>query len=506
MKDDVTLRVEPAGARGDVIASEATQVDVLGTQIVDEQSWTKIKLLEVDAAPEGWVPTEEIDLEGGVPDGPIDARKFARQCWWAFMLYGGNPYYVTAVGQLRSKLTGDQDNSGVGPLRFIQAEWDAGRVTVNPQFELKYRQEDISDWRMQCVMFGLMANSAADVLATELGRRPNWVELHFCQLVGAKAAAAAIKDPKTGLDAILGALKPGDFPPGGLTVQGLLDRFPDLLRDSGDQNHAVTGSGALDRITKALQKALDTITPTVDDVAKEFSGDEHDVAAPKLGDPIQKEATQDPSTIPALKTGGPAVIQGAGGVLGELVASHESGKLGYNAFNRGNAGDSTGKGIDFSSMTIQQVMDCQRLPHGEPKRLFAVGKYQLIPQTMALAVNSLVPQMIKSKDALFTPLIQEIIFRHYLVARKQRAVKAFITGANNDLGAAQTGMANEWAALNGPSGSPHAGTDSNHAVVAASTVANALQQERTTYSGNLTRGMTPDLAWAALSPGLKTGA
>ena len=61
-------------------------------------------------------------------------------------------------------------------------------------------------------------------------------------------------------------------------------------------------------------------------------------------------------------------------MLGELVAAHESGKLGYSAFNRGNAGDLSGKGIDFSSMTIQQVMDCQRLPHRDQKSLFAVGK------------------------------------------------------------------------------------------------------------------------------------
>ena len=314
MKDDVTLRIEPAGARGGVIASEATLVDVLGTQTVDKQSWTKIKLLEVDAAPEGWVPTDEINLEGQAPDGPIDAHKFARQCWWAFMIYGGNPYYVVAVGQLRSKLTGNQDSSGVGPLRFIQAEWDAGRV--DPQFGLgTYREKDISDWRMQCVMFGLMAKSAADVLSTPLGRRPNWVELHFCQLVGAKAAAAAIKDPKTGLDAILGALKPEELPPGGLTPSQLLDRYGTLLRDAANQGKAATGSDALYRISKALQTTLDIVTPTVDDVADEFLGDEHDFAAPKLDDPIQKEPTRT-RAIPEVKAGGPAVIPERGGAWG----------------------------------------------------------------------------------------------------------------------------------------------------------------------------------------------
>jgi hypothetical protein len=246
---------------------------------------------------------------------------------------------------------------------------------------------------------------------------------------------------------------------------------------------------------------VDFVTPAVDDVAEEFLGDEHDAVAPKLDGPVPKETTQDPDDLPEVKVGGPAVVAGAGGVLGELVAAHESGKLGYNAFNRGNAGDSSGKAIDFSSMTIKEVMNLQRA-----KKLFAVGKYQIVPQTMILTVNNLVPRTIKSTDVRFTPLIQEIMFRQYLVASKRREAKDFITGApNSSLELAQAKLALEWAALKPPSGlSRLSGLDSNHAVVAASDVANALNQERAAYSRNLRGGMTPDQAWAALSPGLKS--
>lgn len=83
--------------------------------------------------------------------------------------------------------------------------------------------------------------------------------------------------------------------------------------------------------------------------------------------------------------------------LADLIQRGESGRNNYNAYNRGTyiAADgrehirgSTGP-IEFSSMTVGDVMDAQALPRGDQERLFAVGRYQVIPSTMKDAVNKL---------------------------------------------------------------------------------------------------------------------
>ena len=288
MNTDTTLQIEPNGAREAVLASEGDLVEALGTQVVDgplgKESWTKVQLLEVDALPSGWVPSSNIDFGVAASEKQIEIHNFARQCWWVYLLYGVNPYYLLAVAQLRSDLFGDQDRTGIGPFRFIQAEWDAGRV--NPQFGLgTYREKDISDWRMQCIMYGVMTLNAGDTLARSLGRQPSWIELYLSQLIGAKPAAASIGNPKAAIDGAFAGLKPDDFPVGGLTADQILDRYSTLFRDKGPPPRVLNGSEALDQILTDLQEALEAVQGTVDDVADEFVGATQDGAAPGVPDP-----------------------------------------------------------------------------------------------------------------------------------------------------------------------------------------------------------------------------
>ena len=56
-----------------------------------------------------------------------------------------------------------------------------------------------------------------------------------------------------------------------------------------------------------------------------------------------------------------------GGALGDLIAARESGKAGYGAFNRGSAGDQAGQTIDFSQLSITELLALQSLPAGDPK-------------------------------------------------------------------------------------------------------------------------------------------
>jgi hypothetical protein len=68
---------------------------------------------------------------------------------------------------------------------------------------------------------------------------------------------------------------------------------------------------------------------------------------------------------------------GAGGILGELISKGEGD---YNSFNRGKAGDAHGQKIDFSQMTLAAIMQEQAKDKNDPTRLFAVGKYQVVPR------------------------------------------------------------------------------------------------------------------------------
>jgi hypothetical protein len=62
----------------------------------------------------------------------------------------------------------------------------------------------------------------------------------------------------------------------------------------------------------------------------------------------------------------------------DLIASGESGKAGYDAANKGKAGDLPGGYPGLSQMTVNDVMRLQ-----SEGKVFATGRYQIIPKTLA---------------------------------------------------------------------------------------------------------------------------
>lgn len=108
------------------------------------------------------------------------------------------------------------------------------------------------------------------------------------------------------------------------------------------------------------------------------------------------------------------------------------GEGGYDSANRGTiSGDIVGSqmvaernGKRVSSMTIGEIRELQKITDpNNPNRLFAVGKYQTIPDTLATAVEGLG----LSDDTVFTPEVQEQIGL-YLVSEKRPQVGRFIRG------------------------------------------------------------------------------
>lgn len=273
MREDDVLRMEP-GMTSEVIedgfADADKEIQVFATADIQTPggtvSWSKIKVLDDALAADGWVRSAHIDLEGIPPGGPIDRLSFARQCWVEALFSDANPHYVAAVAEMRSSTANDRQATPLGPLigpfRLTQAEWDAARVV--PEFGVtSYSARDIGDWRMQVVVFTLIAHRAEQALAAELnafiaGRRPSAAELYLAQLIGVKAAVAAVtKAPsptvKAAFDGVDVADQAKDRPLGAPTFDMIVPRYAELF-GSGD----VTGEQAVDRIVARLDPVLAT--------------------------------------------------------------------------------------------------------------------------------------------------------------------------------------------------------------------------------------------------------
>jgi hypothetical protein len=292
VKTRITLLDAPNGHEQDVVVKRKAPVKILETKDVDgpggKQTWTRIQLLRGGAT--GWVLASAIDADA-TPDPTIVASDFARQCWWVSLQYSGNPYYLAAVAQLRSKLSNDHDQSGIGPFRILPAEWDAYRA--DPQIGLSaFTAEDISDWYRQCTMYGILTQNAGDAVAGLLGRQPTWIELYLSQMTGPKPASTIINNPGDAVDNAFTSLKPSDFSVAGLSADQTLNRYSSSFRDNGTPPRVLTGSQALDLIEKSLQASLEFVQKTVDDVAKEFIDAENPPDGATAPDP--KSAVQGP--------------------------------------------------------------------------------------------------------------------------------------------------------------------------------------------------------------------
>lgn len=184
--------------------------------------------------------------------------------------------------------------------------------------------------------------------------------------------------------------------------------------------------------------------------------------------------------------------------LGDLISSGEGG---YGSFNRGRAGDAHGMTIDFSGMTLAEVQAAQHLGRHDPNRLFAVGKYQIIPRTM----DSAVEHLHLDPSQKFTPELQERIFADYLIAEKRPAIASYIRGdASATLHGAQKAAAMEWASVDDPDtpGLPYKAyidVGNNHSSIRANRIGDALNTMRAEYQIDIAKGLKPAEAWSAVT-------
>jgi peptidoglycan hydrolase-like protein with peptidoglycan-binding domain len=290
-----------------------------------------------------------------------------------------------------------------------------------------------------------------------------------------------------------GVLRQGED---GTAVRSLQQRLNQLgMRDARGQPLGVDGDFG-DRTREAVERFQRSRGIAADGVVGRDTFRE-------LGEAVREQGR--PGSAPPVPAVSPAAVSPAALSPAAVAAPSRlsnligSGEGGYNSFNRGVAGDSGGREIDFSQMTVGEVMRRQDLPRNDPQRLFAVGKFQMIPGTMAEAVRALDID----RNTRFTPELQERMFHDYLIDEKRPAVRAFITAPEGQgtpalQQRAQIALAQEFASVADPRTGRsyyHGDSAGNASSITARQSADALGAMRADYRAAIARGASPEVAW-----------
>lgn len=181
------------------------------------------------------------------------------------------------------------------------------------------------------------------------------------------------------------------------------------------------------------------------------------------------------------------------GTLKHLIKVGESGKRGYNSYNRGSTrcAKSNRANINIAGMTLDQIAYYQALPACHSSKLLAVGFYQDID------VRRCQRRLKLSGSTVYSPAIQDKCFALYLVGDKQPAISRWITTGKNKKTAGHYASA-EFAGLESPilGRGYHDGNGNNKATVSSEKVMAALQNARAIYVKKRAEGVGHDDAYA----------
>lgn len=174
-------------------------------------------------------------------------------------------------------------------------------------------------------------------------------------------------------------------------------------------------------------------------------------------------------------TGGRTVATASGADYGGLAALTRSGEGGWNSVNYGTTG-SAGT-LNLVGSTVGQIERLQ-----SQGRVFAVGAYQFTPGVLARARKAAG----LSADAPMSPANQTAMFWALILKDSKRpTLRDYLTGRNNDINGAHLELAQEWAAVQGPSGRGVYDGDAagNRASIPAARVRQALIKARQAITG-----------------------
>jgi hypothetical protein len=202
--------------------------------------------------------------------------------------------------------------------------------------------------------------------------------------------------------------------------------------------------------------------------------------------------------------------------VSSIIQGGESGAAGYNAYNRGTVGNTmigADKPLKLVEMPLAEIRRMQELPGGHEDKLFAVGKYQMIPDTLEDGIKKLDLDTSRLYDAA----TQEYLFSDYLMKKKRPAIHEYVTGGGSKQSAGLAG-AQEWASIACPPGtigargydvsgrSYYDGIGGNGAHISHEDFIAALDEARVEYQKYLGQGMSSDEAYRAAVSGIEKDA
>jgi len=205
----------------------------------------------------------------------------------------------------------------------------------------------------------------------------------------------------------------------------------------------IAGQVAMDKLVQAVNpliKGTQSLTTEATNAGKALG-----ILSTNAG----KAAATGPAASPATATARP-MSGGGGGALAANIAKHESGAAGYNAYNKGTVGNKiigSDKPIDFSKMTIDEYLKRGNLKSGDPNKIFAVGKYQFTPKTMADLAKKL---NLDTKTTVLDSATQDLLFNEGTLKLSKPNVAAYLSGKSNNRDAAILDLAKEFASVGVP--------------------------------------------------------
>lgn len=141
-------------------------------------------------------------------------------------------------------------------------------------------------------------------------------------------------------------------------------------------------------------------------------------------------------------------MKSIGGIIGKVIALHESQGGRYDIFNRGTVGEYawTSGYESIEDRTIDEWRNLGTLSGDNKDKRFAMGKYQIIPDTLGEVQKSLK----LSGNTKLTPETQELMFLEHFV-KKTNVITAIKSGSSADIESAVMKIAKIWASVGVPS-------------------------------------------------------
>lgn len=250
---------------------------------------------------------------------------------------------------------------------------------------------------------------------------------------------------------------------------------------------SLTGNGLFGGFDSTLSSVFSSVTGAIGGL---FGGGNSSNVSSSFQS--RSQALKDFGSIGKSEIGSPnfGLVQTKGS-FSDVIASHET-KGDYNLSNKGGKQGYKKDRTDLSKLTVQEVLARQNLDGNHPQKLFAVGKYQIIPSTLQSAVTA---GAIKLTDK-FDQSTQDKAFL-YLTKSKRANIAKFIKGETNDLNKVNDDIAKEWASVQNSKGKGHYDGDGiNTARTTTAEMQSATLKARDLYQQAIKEGKTEEEAYA----------